>query len=51
MATVFRTFALGLHHEDQSPLQLIQTARNTIDASGAANMPYAVQYFATVATG
>lgn len=30
--------------------QKTQTTRNTIDASGAANMPYAVQYFATGAT-
>lgn len=30
--------------------QRTQTTRNTIDASGAANMPYAVQYFATGAT-
>ena len=30
--------------------QRTQTTRNTIDASGAANMPYAVQYFATGTT-
>lgn len=30
--------------------QIANTTRNTIDGSGAANMPYAVQYFATGAT-
>ncbi|MGE8175779.1 fimbrial protein [Pseudomonas fluorescens] len=30
--------------------QKTQTTRNTIDATGAANMPYAVQYFATGTT-
>lgn len=31
--------------------QITQTTRNTIDGTGAANMPYAVQYFATGAAG
>ncbi|WP_445179037.1 fimbrial protein [Pseudomonas sp. McL0111] len=30
--------------------QITKTTRNTIDGTGAANMPYAVQYFATGAT-
>jgi major type 1 subunit fimbrin (pilin) len=30
--------------------QITSTTRNTIDGTGAANMPYAVQYFATGAT-
>ncbi|KHA72486.1 fimbrial protein [Pseudomonas fluorescens] len=30
--------------------QIANTTRNTIDGTGAANMPYAVQYFATGAT-
>jgi major type 1 subunit fimbrin (pilin) len=30
--------------------QITNTTRNTIDGTGAANMPYAVQYFATDAT-